>query len=80
MAPNGERLLAHVSNFRPLRGGWMYMRCSAGAGIAADQLILVGQGPDLSVLMHNPEPEGWIGILSIIIPALAWRKSSPRPT
>ncbi len=55
LAPNGEKLLVHVSNFRPVKRPLDCIEIFAGVlrrGVKA-RLIMVGDGPELSAAHHR---------------------------
>src|SRR4029453_8167334 len=48
LAPNGEKLVIHVSNFRPVkRGGGGIAVFSRVRKLVPSRLLMVGDGPDL---------------------------------
>ncbi len=59
LAPNGERLLIHVSNFRPVkRVGDVYEVFRRIQERTAVKLLLVGQGPDLAGVLRRARADG----------------------
>jgi N-acetyl-alpha-D-glucosaminyl L-malate synthase BshA len=60
LAPNGERLLVHVSNFRPVKRPSDCVEILAkvrAAGINA-RLVMVGDGPERSAVNYRAEQRG----------------------
>ncbi len=60
LAPNGERLLVHVSNFRPVKRPNDCVEILAKvreAGVNA-RLVMVGDGPELSAVRYHGEQLG----------------------
>ena len=62
LAPNGERLLVHVSNFRPVKRPADCIEilakvCAAGENV---RLVMVGDGPELSAVRYRAEQLGVI--------------------
>jgi N-acetyl-alpha-D-glucosaminyl L-malate synthase BshA len=57
LAPNGEKLLVHVSNFRPVKRPLdcieIFAKVLQKGGTAATRLIMVGDGPELSAARHR---------------------------
>ncbi|MBP7416871.1 MAG: N-acetyl-alpha-D-glucosaminyl L-malate synthase BshA [Pyrinomonadaceae bacterium] len=63
LAPNGERLLVHVSNFRPVKRPMDCVDILAkvrAEGINA-RLVMVGDGPELSAVRYHGEQLGMNG-------------------
>ncbi|MEO6654546.1 MAG: N-acetyl-alpha-D-glucosaminyl L-malate synthase BshA [Pyrinomonadaceae bacterium] len=62
LAPNGERLLAHVSNFRPVKRPVDCVEILAKVRSAGEnaRLIMVGDGPELSAVRYRAEQLGVI--------------------
>ena len=62
LAPNGERLLVHVSNFRPVKRPNDCVEILAKvreSGVTA-KLVMVGDGPELSAVRYHAEQLGVI--------------------
>lgn len=63
LAPNGERLLVHVSNFRPVKRPLDCIEILAkvrAEGVNA-RLVMVGDGPELSAVRYRGEQLGMNG-------------------
>ena len=63
LAPNGERLLVHVSNFRPVKRPMDCVEILAkvrAEGVNA-RLVMVGDGPELSAVRYHGEQLGMNG-------------------
>ena len=62
LAPNGERLLVHVSNFRPVKRPNDCVEILAKIRAAGEnaRLIMVGDGPELSAVRYRAEQLGVI--------------------
>ena len=62
LAPNGERLLVHVSNFRPVKRPTDCVEILAEARKmgANARLVMVGDGPELSSVRYRAEQRGVI--------------------
>ncbi len=63
LAPNGERLLVHVSNFRPVKRPMDCVDILAkvrAEGVNA-RLVMVGDGPELSAVRYHGEQLGMNG-------------------
>lgn len=62
LAPNGERLLVHVSNFRPVKRPNDCVEILAKVRAAGEnaRLIMVGDGPELSAVRYRAEQLGAI--------------------
>ena len=63
LAPNGERLLAHVSNFRPVKRPTDCVDILAKVRAAGEnaRLVMVGDGPELSAVRYHAEQFGMNG-------------------
>ena len=63
LAPNGERLLAHVSNFRAVKRPADCVEILAKVRSAGEnaRLVMVGDGPELSAVRYRAEQLGVIG-------------------
>ena len=63
LAPNGERLLAHVSNFRAVKRPADCVEILAKVRSASEnaRLVMVGDGPELSAVRYRAEQLGVIG-------------------
>jgi N-acetyl-alpha-D-glucosaminyl L-malate synthase BshA len=57
LAPNGERLLVHVSNFRPVKRPSDCVEILAKVRAAGEnaRLVMVGDGPELSAVRYRGE-------------------------
>src|SRR5258707_8852130 len=62
LAPNGERLLVHVSNFRPVKrpNDCVEILAKVRAGGENARLAMVGDGPELSAVPYRAEQLGVI--------------------
>ena len=62
LAPNGERLLTHVSNFRPVKrpADCVEILAKVRAGGENARLVMVGDGPELSAVRYRAEQLGVI--------------------
>ena len=77
-APEGELLLAHVSNFRPVKrtGDVIRIFAKATAGLSA-RLLMIGDGPDRAAAESLAKELGvwdrvhWLGIIDDTAPLLA---------
>lgn len=60
LAPNGEKLLIHVSNFRPVKRPADCIDIVAKARAAGEnvRLVMVGDGPERSAVMHSAKQQG----------------------
>ncbi len=60
LAPNGERLLVHVSNFRPVKraNDCVEILAKIRADGANAKLIMVGDGPELSAVRYRAQQLG----------------------
>lgn len=60
LAPNGEKLLVHVSNFRSVKRPADCIDILAKARAAGEnvRLVMVGDGPERSAVMHRAKQEG----------------------
>ena len=60
LAPNGERLLVHVSNFRPVKRPNDCVEILAKVRAAGEnaRLVMVGDGPELSAVRYRAEQLG----------------------
>lgn len=68
LAPNGERLLVHVSNFRPVKRPADCIEILAkvrAAGVNA-RLVMVGDGPERSACVYRAEQLGMNGHVSFV--------------
>lgn len=68
LAPNGERLLVHVSNFRPVKRPADCIEILAkvrAAGVNA-RLVMVGDGPERSACIYRAEQLGVNGHVSFV--------------
>jgi N-acetyl-alpha-D-glucosaminyl L-malate synthase BshA len=63
LAPNGERLLVHVSNFRPVKRPTDCVEILANVRSAGEnaRLIMVGDGPELGAVRYRGEQLGMKG-------------------
>lgn len=63
LAPNGERLLVHVSNFRPVKRPVDCVEILARVRAAGEnaRLVMVGDGPELSAVRYRGEQLGMNG-------------------
>lgn len=63
LAPNGERLLVHVSNFRPVKRPVDCVEILAKVRAAGEnaRLVMVGDGPELSSVRYRGEQLGMNG-------------------
>jgi N-acetyl-alpha-D-glucosaminyl L-malate synthase BshA len=63
LAPNGERLLVHVSNFRPVKRPVDCVEILARTRAAGQnaKLVMVGDGPELSAVRYRGEQLGMNG-------------------
>lgn len=68
LAPNGERLLVHVSNFRAVKRPADCVEIMAGVKAAgkAARLIFVGDGPELSAVRYRAEQMGIKGEVTFV--------------
>ena len=60
LAPNGERLLVHVSNFRPVKRPADCIEILAKVRAAGEnaRLVMVGDGPERSAVYYHAEQLG----------------------
>jgi N-acetyl-alpha-D-glucosaminyl L-malate synthase BshA len=67
-APNGERLLVHVSNFRAVKRPTDCVEIMAGVKAAGEavRLIFVGDGPELSAVRYRAEQLGIKGDVTFV--------------
>ena len=68
LAPNGERLLVHVSNFRPVKRPSDCVEILANVRAAGEnaRLVMVGDGPELSAVRYRGEQLGMNGNISYV--------------
>lgn len=68
LAPNGERLLVHVSNFRPVKRPSDCVEILAKVRAAGEdaRLVMVGDGPELSAVRYRGEQLGMNGNISYV--------------
>ncbi len=68
LAPNGERLLTHVSNFRAVKRPLDCVEILAKVRAAGQdaRLVLVGDGPELSAVRYRAEQLGVIDNVSFV--------------
>jgi L-malate glycosyltransferase len=59
LAPNGEKVIMHISNMRPVKRLRDVVRIFAGVAAAIDcRLVLVGDGPEVSAAFHLAQDLG----------------------
>ena len=68
LAPNGEKLLVHVSNFRPVKRPSDCVEILANVRAAGEnaRLVMVGDGPELSAVRYRGEQLGMNGNISYV--------------
>ncbi len=68
LAPNGERLLVHVSNFRPVKRPVDCVEILAKVRAAGQnaKLVMVGDGPELSAVRYRGEQLGMNGSIIFV--------------
>jgi L-malate glycosyltransferase len=68
LAPNGERLLVHVSNFRAVKRAvdCVEILTKVRAGGENARLVMVGDGPELSAVRYRGEQLGMNGNISYV--------------
>jgi N-acetyl-alpha-D-glucosaminyl L-malate synthase BshA len=68
LAPNGERLLVHVSNFRPVKRPVDCVEILARVRAAGEnaRLVMVGDGPELSAVRYRGEQLNMNGNITFV--------------